>query len=287
MRVFILSLLPVLLHFDAPTERPMPQMPEKVECTVAAGDKECGNMLEIDWANATVDHDLAGLRTQLARLLKYSEGGGLSVVRDGRNSCNAAGAPKKTVSVILRAPLAMDSFPRAGTSSRDFVVSLFKVVDNQGCNEKKYGVRDKHGESKAEYQFLTVRTNAASLPDGTSKVIGSYKSWALVWQKVDKDRVYSVMPIVDENGTQIGGDYVQCGVPHKGTFLAEFMDCPTAHRIAEEASKSARVSQTFNLLARWYSQKQLPRRLQDVLRGDPATDPAWGRCGNLGCCASM
>jgi hypothetical protein len=237
----------------------------------SGGDRTCGNLLPISWAS---DLDTLHARLQHTAVRDAVD----SVTRESKPSCaQNGGNPRKTLGILLQAPVAMDSFPRTGTGTRELVTSLLNVKRDERCEEKRYGVLRFRGNSRESYEFIATSTGAASAPDGTDKPIGKWTSWSLSW-KTNGPKQYVLLELTS-------GRFVQCGHVHpQADGDVAFISCPAARRASDFASRTTSPDSAFRSII-----AGVMRRGSTALaltRADPLTDPAWGRCGSLGCCSS-
>ncbi len=239
----------------------------------------CPNVLELDWELSAkwqlLPAFLAGL--------KLSPDPVVDARRAGSECRTNPNGSKRKTRIRYEAPLAMLDFPMDGTKGRDFVVALFTSrLPAEDCWEARYGVRpEKTGNNINVVFFTTVQTIAAEAPkEGFDRVIGQWTTWALRWKTTGN-------PNYELDSLRTGA-YVQCGYTHAGELgdLA-FTTCDgarRAHKFAVDSVGTERASAVFtNLMKEVNSGNEAWRSRFGI---NPEVDPAWGRCGSMGCCAA-
>ena len=243
------------------------------------GNLTCGNLLPANWETLK-DDALKPVAEKLILLMKsYSRQAFTTVVRQASMGCKTnPGKPDRTLDVLLRAPFAMDSFPRVGTGGRELVISLFDVKRDERCAEERYDVLKNRGQSRESIEFSTVTSTAATAPGGTTKTIGKWNSWALSWKTSGTNKKYELVWLKT-------GQWKQCGHVHPATVGdVAFISCQSANTLARIAYRSKARDSSFQSLLVKFMQRD--STLMAQTDGDPFSDAAWGRCGSLGCCAS-
>lgn len=122
--------------------------------------------------------------------------------------------------------------------------------------------------------FITVRTDKVDpVVTRYDRRIGNWTSWAIY--KKGNDYVLDDLR---------EGAYVQCGQKHDTTFndLA-FIGCETA-LLPPTQRRVGVLDQYFTIRSANASVVRGSSAVFDALSEE--VDPAWGRCGALGCCAS-
>lgn len=195
----------------------------------------------------------------------------------GQECRSASPGPAKVATLTYNVPTAMDEFPPGGTNNQDLVVAVFSSQANIGpCWESRYNVMNVRGNPNAALYFVTVRTGqAASANSGVDRVIGEWRSWV----------VYQQGPAwkLDSLGR---GAYVQCGTEHDssvGEFA--FISCGAAARAHMKAREYANRDSAFHSIIS-IVRAGTDSTLLAALGANPTSDPAWARCGALGCCGS-
>ena len=182
----------------------------------------------------------------------------------------------KKIGISYSYPADMAKFPTEGTGERDFIVATFKYSDSEGCREARYGILDRPVAAEMTlFFFIAVRTTKVDpITSDFDRKIGDWTAF----------RVYRKAGGAHGLDTLRTGAYIQCGAEHDSTHGDfDFARCyPTAI-----ASRSA----VTGVLDRYFTIRSANA---SVVRGAAAlfqefnqeVDPAWGRCGALGCCAS-
>lgn len=234
---------------------------------------KCGNLLPAGWRDMN-EVQLSALHVQLDSLEKRSWEALATAERESSEGCRDSSNKKdKPLEILLRAPFAMDSFPRLGTAGNDLVTTIFVVKKDKNCREARYSVQRERDRFRKSIEFQTVSTKAA----GESDTIGQWTTWSLSWRK-NGERRYRLDSLR-------AGSYVRCAKEHPETKgNVAFISCDDAVALARAAEKSATPEAEFTSLLGAYMRRE-PRILA-VTRGDPFSDTAWGRCGSMGCCAS-
>ena len=192
---------------------------------------------------------------------------------DCRN--NGGGNDKKLV-LKYDAPAAMANFPVNGTNGQDLLVASFEITKDDRCRDARYGFLDPEDVVKGSvYYFITVRTTKVDpVRSGFDRKIGEWTAW----------RVYKKGGQVLKDDLRTGA-YIQCAEEHESTYGdVGFAACMPA--------RALRTSVVPGLLDRFFT---IPSANASAATGSVTavqdgfaaeTDPAWGRCGALGCCAS-
>lgn len=246
-------------------------------CVARDGDpRACTNMLPQDWREnpATVFALLADKSDQAKLKLTKKP-----VTKDRRTDIdcrNIGGGNDKKLGLKYDAPTAMANFPVNGTNGRDLLVASFEITKNERCRDARYGFLEPQGGGTGTvYFFITVRTTKVDpVKSGFDRKIGEWTSW----------RVYSKGGQVFTDDLRTGA-YIQCGHEHDATYG----DVAFASCIAKRKSSRSAVAGVFD---RWFTIRTanasttngVVTNAQDGFSEE--VDPAWGRCGGLGCCAS-
>ncbi|MES3034727.1 MAG: hypothetical protein V4813_12085 [Gemmatimonadota bacterium] len=171
----------------------------------------------------------------------------------------------------------MDSFPRRGTGGRELVIAVFDVSRDRNCEEFLYSVKKNRGNSRESIEFSTVTSTPAGRPDGQTKIVGEWQSWTLT-MKLSGPKDYELAWLRD-------GQWKQCGHTHPDSVGdVAFISCEAAERLSVIARRRGGSDSTFSSLLGKFMQRD--STLLRITEGDPFSDPGWGRCGSLGCCAS-
>ena len=254
-----------------------------------SGSRPCGNLLPAGW------EELQGNALDtIAKILTHLDTHSRSALQPVDRQAGSKNCPnnlQKPLRILLKAPLAMDSFPRSGTNKRDLVISLFDVKLERGCQEFLYGVRQNRGTGRRSIEFSTVTSSGGNAPDGKKRVIGEWRTWSLTMDRTAPRKNFKLQ-YLDRHG-----QWTQCGHVHPLTDGdVGFISCAAADTLAARAwsapvSMSAPVAATalkpmtsFRSLLGEFMKRDSTLLAQ--MEGDPFSDPAWGRCGSLGCCAS-
>lgn len=233
----------------------------------------CRNMLPVNWKadpKWTAEFIEDEKRLPLTKRPKKAD-------RKSLGQCQGTGANKKKFAMSYDAPVEMKNFPSGGTGTNDLVVAVFTAEKVADCPEARYGVLDVKGNDKpGVVYFVTVRTdNVVPIVTPYDRRIGEWTSW----------KIYKNAAGAYELEELRQGAYIQCGKRHDTSTFGDvdFTSCKTAH-------VPPPPSQRIGLLDRYFTIRSANASvLQDSLpismRNDEI-DPAWGRCGALGCCAS-
>lgn len=254
------------------------QPPISVPCsTDGLSGPVCPNMLALNWEQAgnwnTLPAFLKGLKLNVDPV---------SGARRAGSECRVTATGKKKTRIRYDAPLAMLDFPMDGTKGRDFVIALFTSRLAEDCWEARYGVRPEQSGNNTEVLFFTtVQTIAAEAPkEGFDRVIGQWTVWALRWKTTGNPKY--------ELDSLRTGAYVQCGYTHAGEFGdLGFTTCDgarRAHKFAVDSVGPERASALFTNLMKEVNGGTEAWRARFAI--NPEVDPAWGRCGSMGCCAA-
>lgn len=240
--------------------------------TTATGPTACTNVLPENWKS---DLEKTAKRIDNQNLLPLARNP-IKQTRKTDSDCrrDRFRNDKKLV-INYDVPLDMSRFPIDGTAGRDLVVAVFTSDGNTDCREAKYGILDaKGGAKQGIVYFITVQTDRVDpVVTRYDRRIGNWTAWAIY--KKDNDYVLDDLR---------EGAYVQCGQKHDTTFKnLAFTGCETAHLPPTQRQ--------VGLLDRYFTIRSANA---SVVRGSSAVfdplseevDPAWGRCGALGCCAS-
>jgi hypothetical protein len=280
----------------APAAEAVASTPGVTDCSPNhnAGTRKCPNLLALGWENFSSPASLIGLASDLDRMRPPNPVENVDFVKQIRKATIECRKDKdenetKTVDVTYVRPKGMGEFPVNGTGSADLVVALFVANADQDCPEFRYGAVKKQGAQGRVIQFATVRTQATVPPSESSRddiVIGEWRVWAIEKQG-NNYRKHEVRR----------GAFVRCGFEHSTSIgNTAFITCGDARRLHQLARDSVGVSvagdgpsavdRAFAGLIAEYNRGDKAFRDKLLLVGDPFEAPAWGRCGNLGCCAS-
>ncbi len=253
------------------------------ECKVsdtAAG--RCLNLLPAGW-DKWEGTELRALELSMDDVAKFLQ---LTRVEQRREGGACDDRSNRQV-VTYEAPQDLQRMPSTGTGQRDLVVAIFtsKKAGN-GCPDKRYGIAPDPKNKKRLYQFITVRTEAVmGHPTGKFK-IGTYRAWALT---KNQGNVYTL----DSLG---GGDYVSCN--HDKVYQPAalgFYGCDGLDSLTTSGARAARsiygdgsvVSISWNVANLMRRDRSGAWGVLAFLRSFSFEElPAWGRCGNMGCCAA-
>ena len=257
------------------------------------GSLECKNMLPLEASDGDDESDEIKDLAKFVRGLKPVNNG-THEVREALFSCrNHSNNDDKAFDVTYNAPEAMQNFPSGGTLGRDLVVAVFSADLDERCPEAAYGVRDKRSESSKKkwtryVQFITVNTSKATPvnPQNTrpDSVIGSWLAWSISVKKLGMPgEEFRLDPV------RMHGSYKLCGKPHKDDSIAiAFLNCRD-HRVLAEIVEEHRIPgvTTMGEALTLYAKRDTSIfRFLDRAPRLASRAAAWGRCGNLGCCAA-
>jgi len=262
----------------------------------------CKNLLYPDWNTISGQPNLSALQARLNEIKKDLQETGANQLRVAGAECRLSGitSQPRMVRVVYDAPKDLLRFPENGTSGRDLVVGFMESIDDKDdCWESRYGIVRKYDGWTRLFHFITANTDKASVPTPGAEDVafGTWKSWSLYMRPNPNSPGESEYKL----DTLRRGAYVRCGTPHLGPNDVAFIDCKTVHKIADSASKlvekmttDARsrttgavrsIHQVFEvLLAKYKTGDQM--LLRALFSEGPSVESAWGRCGNLGCCAA-
>ena len=225
--------------------------------------------------------------------------------RQGNSTCAGIGGANNPV-VRYSAPEALLALPWSeGSGTRQIVTAVFEVRTDKGCMEGKYGLRKAASGWTRLVQFVSTTVKANAKHDPTRNVpLGLWTSWAIASKtNGNGDTTYRL-----ENLSH--GEYLLCGTMHDSTDkqTAAFLGCEAQSGLYS-AAKSGVFGQRVSLdsaialfkagdsTARRIVLQRLNKNQRDVGQFKPyaktvkradfysLTLAAWGRCGNLGCCA--
>ena len=250
----------------------------------------CANLLRKGWHDDT-GAKIGELWGDLKKMMDPKDIPTINSVEAKRQSAIACRANGKTVDVKYYRPMGMDRFPRTGTNHYDFVVGIMLSMRDDGCPEFKYGPVRTSGVWTRRIQFVTVSVDSAALanlPPGVDVVIGKWHSWGIEQPTSGASNFKFV--------TLDSGDYKRCGHPHAAPHDKDevgFISCADAGTLMQRAMNpvvkaasqpnQSAVALEFSRLMALYRARDTT--LLKTLSGDPFDAPAWGLCGNLGCCA--
>ena len=190
--------------------------------------------------------------------------------------CRVTSTGDRKIEVSYKYPAMMRQFPAGGTGKRDFIVASFNYAKDQGCREARYGIRDPQAAGrKAVFYFIEVNTGVVyPLKTGVDRRIGDWTMWRLY----EKEGAL----VFEELRT---GAYVQCGVEHKAADHgdADFARCYPRPELTRPTVTGA-LDRYFTIRSANASAVRGAAALFQEFNQE--VDPAWGRCGALGCCAS-
>ncbi len=241
--------------------------PTRAGCTITDGGGGCSNLLPANWTSRR-DGDLAGLLAQLQSMPMQSA----EAVQQRRAGCGS-------IEVRLSAPAAMLEFPDDGTQGRQVVSHVMVVQGDGDCAESRYGFsRNDNGWTSA-IQFIAVTTGDARGRKGKDSDIGTWDAYGIMMRTGnDGAPVYRLRRIKS-------GRFVLCGQEHTGPDQVAFIGCTGGQAAHDAASHGTVGSALDDALDRVH--RGGPSGTLSGLSFDPFDDPAWARCGNLGCCAAI
>jgi len=279
MRVFVLVGLALLNMQTNPVPNPMAP-PEKTDCVMAEVNGACSNLLPVEfWTMRNAD----SLKALSVRIEGMREGAyTVSADRHARWRCrgvrNWRNPKAKSVNLTYSVPKAMSDFPASGTQERQVVAGIFTVNSDSGCFENRYGTRSKEDDWERVVQFQAIRTRPASLNIQEDTNIGSWIVWS-----IERNQDSTKWRIRD----LAAGEFRQCAGRH-----VNYQEVGAAFRNCEGDRKADQwMNQQIQPMSTGSSSQPLARlrtdkELQQTLGIDTFTDPAWGRCGALGCCVA-
>lgn len=270
---------------------PPPQPPPVPECSPVDGSpRECKNMLPDGWRAYATDAKVSQLGGIILAMKQLNPKPDLQVVHQHRRAsveCRKDDQANEnhTVDVAYFRPDAMDGFPQHGTEKRDLVTAIIESDVDKNCMESLYGAVKAHGGWTRLVAFVVAKTWSAPVPSTTSTddlSIGEWQSWAIE-KKGNHFRHHELRR----------GAFVRCGFPHGSAYgSVAFITCDDAarlHRKAAEEQVSVKepyaIAKAFSRLIARYN-TGTDDKIKALTTGDPFDAPAWGRCGNLGCCAA-
>jgi len=231
------------------------------------------------------DSDLQKLADAVSRMLNH---GTVTQTREIAADC-VGGVPSKADSIVVNYAVpatAMAVFPTTGTKKRDLLIAVMSDSVRSRCWSARYSVQSKMGISAGRLlTFLTVTTDPGTALVGVDRQVGRWTSWTIKTNGGDSFQLVN---------TETGA-FVSCGHEHfKDTAQIKvthaFINCGTADSIAKLAveqvkatggGRSAVAAAFDNLMLAYRDGKR-----EGSARDDRITESAWGRCGNLGCCAA-
>ncbi len=278
------------------------------ECTITddlTDKSRCDNLLPNDFEkypnNSPVIESL--LSTVQRIELQTLPDGEVTEERQANWTCAGIGGANNPI-VRYRAPKALLSLPSAGSKQRKVVTAVFEVVSDKGCHEWKYRLRKKASGWNREAQFVSTDVVEGVVHDPKRDVkIGKWTSWAIVKKDQNGVAVFKLEKLSN-------GDYLLCGTTHDSTdsMTVAFLGCD-AQRALYSAAKSnafganvtldsaiallkARDTTATRIVSQRFARspinatryKSFARKVEES-RFFSLTLAAWGRCGNLGCCA--
>lgn len=304
MKLLTLIASPVLVLSASSSSQPHPAvqgdsstalLPQVSGCSPKDDEPDsCPNLLPDGWRSSVDQASIRRVRRMILDMKPENPTPDLEIVRQRRRvsvECrkDAPANESKRMKVVYWRPKGMDDFPVNGSMQRDLVVGIFVSDDDNDCPEYRYGPMKKHGAYERDVQFVTVRarpTVPASASSRDDVVIGEWRSWTIEKDSNGQWRFHELRR----------GAYVRCGFEHKAdTGNIAFITCDDARRLhmaAQDAVNPAAVGgatavgRAFASLIAQYNEDDAAFRTQYRLESDPFDAPAWGRCGNLGCCAS-
>jgi len=209
-----------------------------------------------------------------------------------------------TAAVKYRVPeAAMQEFPTTGTGEDDLLIAVMETDNKDSCWTQKYGIQSELGGHPRLVQFVTVRTISAAALPGVDQRVGQWRSWTIY-----RDPQKGLTLLETDNGAFIACGHRHFGDPDQSRVQHAFIDCRTVAEIAKSAQSAQGSSATLQSSAAVLPSAAAPAaapaaaavaaRFADLmleyrigknplrLTYDPTTESAWGRCGNLGCCAA-
>lgn len=276
-----------------------PPPPLIVDCTIDAPvtPTTCTNLLAVGW-DALPANQMQALADWVNALKPSQPTPGMDIVNHKRKAsvvCRKGqnGNDDMFVDMEYVRPRAMENFPINGTKGRFLVTAVFSSIEDQNCMESRFGGVKTHADWRRIATFNAAKTKKTVPPSDDSRddiVFGEWQSWAIEQQgSSSRYRMHELKR----------GAYVRCGFPHgwdKGNLsYITCRDAAVLHAMADStagpavarspmAMRSPAVEAEFSrLIARYNAGDQ---QLWNQLEDNPFEAPAWGRCGNLGCCAS-
>lgn len=258
-----------------------------VDCVpddAASAEARCNNMLPREWQKLDSDGDVEELLKSIARI--PLQAGDVTEPRAADPVCSSATGPgSKAFPVSYRAPQELLRHPRAGTQQRDLVVAVFTAVEDKGCAEARYAIRDEAFKDEGWVrmsQFITVVTGPASTHPTADTPIGRWQGWIIERKRFLWFFKNYRIRLLPKSGT-----YMQCGQPHNTTRDFDYIDCDKVRVLSRIVSeRSLPGIETIDQAWRQYK-----ARTPSIMRffsaeRDGSEDSSWGRCGALGCCAA-
>jgi hypothetical protein len=284
----------------APVHTAHEPVAECVPTDSPASGRTCENMLPVRWSESgeLTSEAIGKLADSIRKLVP--ESADANVLRRGTVVCGwFTSSEQQHPRLEYRRPPAMGKFPTGGTSGRDLVVAVMDPSNDATCGDRRYDMHRKTKfaggnktlvESERVIQFITARTTGSrpsSADPNRDYTIGEWQAWAIVRKATAGGGSTYEIKRLDADGK-----YVQCRVlpSHKG-YSGGFFGCNDVKKV-ERAFVEKRVPfyQTRSDFAAVLrdladsTQEAITERAR--LDYDISTAPAWGDCGNLGCCAA-
>jgi len=279
MRVFVLVGLALLNMQAHPVPDPMAPS-GKTDCVMAEGNGACSNLLPVEFWNLRNANSLKALSVRIEEMREGADT--VSADRHARWRCrgvrNWRNPKAKSVNLTYSVPKAMLDFPASGTQERHVVAGIFTVKSDSGCFENRYGTRSKEDDWERVVQFQAISTRPTSLNVQEDTNIGSWIVWSI--ERNQDSTKWRIRDLANGEFRQCAGrhgDYPKVG--------AAFRNCEgdrNADRWMNQQMQTRSIGSFSQPLARLMADKVL----QQTLDIDTFTDPAWGRCGALGCCVA-
>jgi hypothetical protein len=248
-------------------------------CVPKEGANSCANLLPIGFAEYSTTDQLKTLRELIDSITLST-----LVAKAPRRSSFKCKLPwqDRRLEVRYAAPAAMALFPVNGTEERELVTGVFQVEADEGCWESKYGVKiDRNKDWKRVLQFMAVRTEPKAAEPEKSIRIGAWRTFAIYERSVDG--------VVELSMSELdSGRYVNCAHASSEkpeTVFVAFTGCRGGakfHMIAEQKSFRG-ISRVDELVGLFNAGD---KEIRSLINANTFTDPIWGYCGGLGCCAS-
>ena len=248
-------------------------------CSIVDGARDvCDNMLPRDWRQnpGVVIEKIADTSTR--GKIRFSPQV-VTKIRRTDIECRAitTGGERK-IEVTYHYPEMMKDFPAGGTGDREFVVATFDYSNDEGCREARYGILDPPSAGGSDVYYMIIVKTAEVVPvnSGFDRRIGDWTMYRVY-------RKNGVTAVYDELRT---GAYVQCGYWHDSRTYgdAAFTSCKDAHVPPPPPTRIGLLDQYFTIRSANASGVRKSSSAFDAISEE--IDPAWGRCGALGCCAS-
>lgn len=286
MRSFLLCAL-LLSHLPVASSRSdVAKVGGFTECAITDDLKvadRCDNVLMVDFDRQRKNS--AFVKTVRDRVLSVKllpgPAGEDTQDRKAKRRCNILNSASKILNVRYQAPEALLHLPLSGTGDRVIVTAKFEVKRDGDCLEATYGVKQKSDEWIRVLQFVSANTIANAVRDIKKDTkIGEWHSWAIsVKTPVIGDSTFRLEHLKK-------GKYLLCAIVHDSIYHqnAAFLGCEAQRRLYS-ATKSRLFGASVSLDSAITLFKNHDTKARAAVGGAVSTLAAWGRCGNLGCCA--